>query len=116
MNWVKSLFGPPTAERKPAADPFNFLMDQYVNHNRGQEAELLSKARQQFSELDPEAARQLLAQVTEAYRFAAACQYDARDGLLTQHQAEQQIRQRLPQLTESNLRALLAQTLVGAYR
>ena len=123
MSWWQALIGkalfsqPYTAQERPnIADPFNFLMDQYLRFNQGDEAPLLARTMERFPALGNAEAQLLLREVIAAYTYAAARQYDARDGRLSPEQAEQDVRARLPQLDEDNLRTLLAQTLAGAHR
>lgn len=123
MSWWQELIGkalfsgPYTPqERTDTGDPFNFLMDQYLRFNQGDEAPLLARTVQRFQALSSAAARQLLQEVVEAYNYAAARQYEARDGQLSPEQADHDVRARFPQLDEANLRTLLAQTRAGAYR
>ena len=123
MSWWqallgKAVFGGPYTpqERRDIADPFNFLMDQYLRFNQGDEAPLLARTMAQFPALGSAGAQGLLREVAATYTYAAARQYDARDGHLSPEQADQDVRATFPQLDEANLRTLLAQTLTGAYR
>lgn len=123
MSWVRAFIdkllfdqhNKPQAGQE-VADPFNFLMSQYLRFYQGLDAPLIEKSTQQFPALSRAAAQQVLLAVAEAYKYAAARQYDVRDGLLTQVQAEQEVRQQFPQLDEVNVQTLMAQTLAGAYR
>ena len=123
MSWWqeligKALFGGPYTpqERLDIADPFNFLMNQYLRFNQGDESPLLARTMARFPALGSAGAQGLLREVVAAYSYAAARQYDARDGQLSSQQADQDVRAKFPQLDEANLRTLLAQTLAGAYR
>lgn len=123
MGWWQALIGkalfsrPYTPRERPdIADPFNFLMDRYLRFNQGDEAPLLARTMERFPALGSAEAQRLLREVVAAYTYAAARQYDARDGRLRPEQADQDVRARIPQLDEANLRTLLAQTLAGAYR
>lgn len=121
MGWLQSFMGrrqaaPSPKEVRSTEDPFNFLMDQYLRFNQGAEAPLLAATRQRFTSLSSAAVEQLWREVVEAYNFAAARQYDVRDGALAPERVAAAVAERFPQLDAENMRALLAQTQTGSYR
>jgi len=116
LNAIGKLVFGQSAAPTAAADPFNFLMEEYLRRYQGNDAPLLAAARQQFPTLNAAEARELLQEVVAGYKFAAARHYDARDGKLTVEQADHDIKTHLPQLRPATLQRLLAQTKAGAYR
>jgi hypothetical protein len=123
MSWWQALIGkaffsqPYTPRERPdIADPFNFLMDQYLRFNQGDEAPLLARAKERFPALGDGETQRIMREVVAAYTFAAARQYDVRDGQLNSEQADQEVQAKFPHLDAANLRGLLAQTQTGAYR
>jgi len=123
MEWLQNFIGDllfsksyEAPERKGIADPFNFLLDQYLRHYKANDEEIIRRGMQQFPALTCAEAQQQWQLATAAYTYAAARQYEARDGLLTSDQVEKQVQAHFPQLDADNLRVLLAQTLAGAFK